>query len=394
MGKTRVFISSTCYDLSQIRQDLKDSILAMGHVPVMSENKDFPVNPLASTQENCVEAVKNEADIFVLVIGNRYGFRLESGQSITNIEFLTAVQKGIPIYTFTLKSMLHVLPLWKKNPGADFSEYVDDTKVFEFIDDVRSKSGLWNFGFESAQDIIDILKSQLSILLGTTLSERLRLRASADEGVLSKLSPKALRLLLEKPESYEMRIFLQMMSDEIGRYAFEKNDCTYSIIIRKGEMLPDEKSCMDWQVGKLQELTRSVEMLNNLFAAQQHFYGEPGVPSDIKGLYYVAVRYGELYSFLLHWAMDVKGSNVCSECKEMFNVLAELPQGVISRLESYPEESLAMIEKTIEDMNAGKVAKGTTVNLELHLDLDRDVQKRFYEEMAKVERGFRAKHGV
>lgn len=100
MAKVNIFVSSTCYDLSQIRNDIKQCIIDLGHTPILSEQKDFPIDPQLSSTENCINAVKNEADIFVLIIGNKYGSVLKSGQSITNTEFLTAVNKGIPIYTF------------------------------------------------------------------------------------------------------------------------------------------------------------------------------------------------------------------------------------------------------------------------------------------------------
>lgn len=384
MDKTKIFISSTCYDLSQIRQDLKDSIAAMGHIPVMSENKDFPVDPSTSTVENCIMAVKNDADIFVLIIGNRYGYKIESGKSITNLEFLTALQKKIPVYAFTLKSLIHNLPLWKKNPGMDFSGCVDDTKVFEFVDDVRSKQGLWNFEFENAQDIIEILKSQLSILFSSTLAERQALKTTVDDSILTNLSGNALELLLKKPENYEMRAFMQMMSDEIGKYAFLKNDCTYSICIRKGESITSIPSCASWQSDKLTELQKCVNTLNNLFSAFEYYYGERGAPSDIKGLYYVAVRYGELYGYLLRWVIDVKSADVCDECKPLNEAFADLPTEVISQLEEYPQESIKAIENSLNDVNAGKRAKGTTLSLVLHLSMGEKAQKRYKEEIAKL----------
>lgn len=360
----------------------------MGHIPIMSEDKDFPINPLFSTQENCVEAVKKEADIFVLIIGNRYGYKLESGKSITNIEFLTAVQKGIPIYTFTLKSMIHILPLWKKNLSSDFSEYVDDTRVFEFIEHVRSEKGLWNFEFEKAQEIIDALKSQLSILLNASLSEHLALQSATDPSLLSHLSGKALAILLEKPENYESRVFLQMMSDEIGKHSFEKNDCTYAIFINKGVSVPDIQSCLSWQSDKLDELRKSINMLNNLFSAYRFYYGEPGVPSDIKGLYYVAVRYGELYAYLLKWVIDVKSADVCEECKEMNDVFASIPLSVINQLEIFPKQSLAEIERSLEEVKQGKLSKGSEVSLILHVELDAVVQNQYYNELEKLAKRF------
>ena len=360
-------------------------------MPIMSENKDFPVNPLLSTQDNCVDAVKNEADVFVLIIGNRYGYKLDSGQSITNIEFLTALQKGIPIYTFTLKSMVHILPIWKKNPSSDYSDYVDDTKVFEFIEDVRSKKGLWNFEFEKAQDIIDVLKSQFSILLGETLSERLQLKCSVEDTIIKKLSGRALFLLLKRPDSFEMRLFLQMMSDEIERYSFAKNDCNYSIFIRKGDFIDDIQKCLSWQSRKLSEIQSSVEMLNKLFSTFEFYYGAEGVPSDIKGLYYVAVRYGELYNYLLNWVIDVRTTRVCKECQQLNEILAQLPIKVITQLEEYPNASMKTIEQSLEDVASGKLEKGSVVSLVLHVGLDEEIQSGFLNEINRLRQQFLGK---
>ena len=132
MAKLNIFVSSTCYDLSQIRNDIKQCILELGHNPILSELKEFPVNPNLSNAENCINAVKNEADIFVLIIGNKYGSELDSGRSITNTEFITAVDKGIPIYTFALKQMTTILPLWERNPDMDLSSVVDNKKYLSF----------------------------------------------------------------------------------------------------------------------------------------------------------------------------------------------------------------------------------------------------------------------
>ena len=164
-----IFVSSTCYDLSQIRKDLRDFITGLGHNPILSEQNDFPINPQLDNWENCINAVKEYADIFILIIGNKYGSVGETGKSITNTEYLTAVQKGIPIYTFSLKQMTTILPLWERNPDADFSKVVDNKQIFEFLVDVRKKSGRWNFEFESAQDIMDTLRKQLSILFRNSM---------------------------------------------------------------------------------------------------------------------------------------------------------------------------------------------------------------------------------
>ena len=137
MNKLNIFVSSTCYDLSQIRADLFDFIENLGNNPILSEYLNFPVNPAKNTITNCIDAVKDSADIFILVIGNRYGNTVNNGKSITNSEFLTARNKGIPIYVFILKSVLNVIPIWKTNKSADYSSVVDNTAIFEFICEIR-----------------------------------------------------------------------------------------------------------------------------------------------------------------------------------------------------------------------------------------------------------------
>ena len=46
MAGVNIFISSTCDDLSQVRQDLRDFISGLGHTPMMSEQNDFAIIPL------------------------------------------------------------------------------------------------------------------------------------------------------------------------------------------------------------------------------------------------------------------------------------------------------------------------------------------------------------
>src|SRR6476646_11478620 len=104
-----VFVSSTCYDLNQIRADLRVFLLSLGVEPLLSEHTTFPVNPQVGTMANCVNAVKERADIFVLIVGSRYGTLDESGKSITNREYLEARAKGIPIYVFISNSILNIL---------------------------------------------------------------------------------------------------------------------------------------------------------------------------------------------------------------------------------------------------------------------------------------------
>ena len=157
-----VFISSTFYDLRQVRTDLFHFIeTEQGYRTLASEYPSFPVDPDTDAIENCRRRVENDADCFVLIIGSRYGSVPEhSTISVTNIEYQIARLKGIPIYPFVQKEVLSLLPIWEANPTADFSRTVDTPALFTFIQEVRSGVQPWTFPFETAQDIIDLIDGQ------------------------------------------------------------------------------------------------------------------------------------------------------------------------------------------------------------------------------------------
>lgn len=99
--KSTVFISSTCYDLRSVRNRLKNMIEEeIGMEAKLSEHANFPVDSSIGTVENCLKVVEKNADIFVLIIGSRYGYITDKGKSVTNLEYLRAKEMNIPIYIF------------------------------------------------------------------------------------------------------------------------------------------------------------------------------------------------------------------------------------------------------------------------------------------------------
>ena len=380
MAKLNIFVSSTCYDLSQIRDDIKQCIIELGHNPILSELKEFPIVPNLSNSENCINAVKNEADIFVLLIGNKYGSVLESGKSITNTEFITAVEKGIPIYTFAMKRKTTILPLWEQNPDMDLSGLVDNKKVFEFLADVRKKSGLWNFEFEKAQDVTEILKSQLSNLFCEALKVKRRVESLDKKDYISKLSSRALDIIIKKEDLYEVRFFLQSMHDEILKYNDLKNDYNYSVLFKSSNRIGDLKQLTDWLMLKLGQVQNYISSLNNLTEAFKFYYKEPGTPSDMEGLYYVASSYARSYASLLEWGIEVKSVIVPDEYKKLLSAFAEFPCDAIQQIEEYPIKSLKLIEEINSKPKDRESKEPSVVHLTLKFFIDDNVMQRYYTE--------------
>jgi hypothetical protein len=137
----QIMISSTFFDLKHVRADLGRFISEeLGCRPLVSELPSFPIDPDVDTIENCQRRVEQDADILVLIIGGRYGFiDSRSAKSVTNLEYLAARAKGIPIYAFVDRRILAVLPVWHANKEGVFSGVVDDPLVFAFIEEVRGE---------------------------------------------------------------------------------------------------------------------------------------------------------------------------------------------------------------------------------------------------------------
>jgi hypothetical protein len=203
-------------------------------VPILSEFSSFPVDPNRGAIENCLAGVKEKADIFVLVVGGRYGSETENGKSVTNLEYLETKAKGIPCYVFVQKPILTALSIWQKNRSGDFSGIVDSSKLFEFVESLRDPKENWVFPFDSAQDIVETLRMQLAYLFMDALTIRTKvLRCGLPEALQQDLSGAALLLVVQKPYAWEYRLFGQVLSDEISRMASIKKDLNYGLALGK-----------------------------------------------------------------------------------------------------------------------------------------------------------------
>jgi hypothetical protein len=174
MSKTRIFISSTCYDLAATREDIRNCINGLGHEPLLSDYPSFPVLPDLKTVDNCKKIVRDNTDIFILIIGGKRGsLDPNTGKSITNTEYEAAKENNIDSFVFVSRSVMNLLPIWENNPDANFSPTVDYPEVFNFIKNIMAEQK-WVFTFEKTSDIKDILKNQFSVYLNYLIQKKKR----------------------------------------------------------------------------------------------------------------------------------------------------------------------------------------------------------------------------
>lgn len=174
MAIPKVFVSSTCYDLKYIREDIKFFIRNIGYEPVLSDDGDVYYNPDIHTHESCISEVAT-CQIFVLIIGGRYGGAFkDTDQSITNMEYEEAKKLHIPIFALVEQSVYSDHHVYtennKKNSDIDAKKIkypsIDNIKIFDFIDEVR-RAPINNaiYPFKNFTDIQNYLKKQWAGML-------------------------------------------------------------------------------------------------------------------------------------------------------------------------------------------------------------------------------------
>ena len=361
-----VFVSSTCYDLSQIRADLKDFIDSYNFNPVLSDFNSFPVNPNYDTISNCIENVKNRADIFILVVGNRYGSQSNTEKSVTNLEYLEAKAKGIPVYVFVLKSIMNILPIWEKNPTGDFSNTVDSNKLFEFVEFLRETKENWIFQFETAQDIVKTLKIQWSYLFMETLELRKRFTINNFQKYINELSPRALHILVHKPFTWEYVLFAQTLRDEFEKLDNLRHDLKFGIAFENTKSFDNLIDLLDWilnRSGAIKNIAISLSSLINIGLAEA--VGEPGASGDPDKIIYISKRFVEGYRRIIEWTLDFKKISYSEEFEKTVDLASRMSLNTIKEIEDFIESIYTEINNAV--LKYEKEHEKTTVNILLTL---------------------------
>jgi len=136
----RVFLSSTVFDLIDVRAELDVLLRELGVSPVLSDDKlsFFDTTFDANSIETCLLNVE-ACDAVIVVLDQRYGPRLKKygfdDVSATHLEYRHARKHSKPIYFYVrdrLEADYNIAHRNKTEPGLKFS-WVKDTGLFEFL---------------------------------------------------------------------------------------------------------------------------------------------------------------------------------------------------------------------------------------------------------------------
>lgn len=183
MAKPRVFISSTFYDLKQIRIELDKFIESLGYEPVRNEVGDIPYGKDDNLQAYCYREVGN-VDILISILGGRYGSKAITNEptqeySVSQMELKTALEEDKQVFVFIEKDVLTEYETYLANKGNNDVKYryVDNINIYKFIEEIKSLPNNNNIkGFESADDITCYLKEQFAGLFKQFLMDSRKMK--------------------------------------------------------------------------------------------------------------------------------------------------------------------------------------------------------------------------
>jgi hypothetical protein len=352
----------------------------MGLAPILSEEDSFPVDPQVDTVTNCVNAVKDKADIFVLIIGNRFGSPGLNGASITMMEYYEAKAKGVPVYVFVLEETLSSLRFWEKNPTATFDGIVDNTKLFEFIVRLKKEDGRWVFSFRSADDIESHLKSKLSLLFSDALIAKRLLSSAALPSSLLSLSAQALKILLEKPGFWEYKLYSQILEDELRALEDLRRDIRFKVKLGPSLSLT-VRELPGWiqrKFKQLAQLTASCKALHE--GAVVEAFGPPGRQGDPELIAYSARRMAKVCAELYRWRAEILEVNAHEDCATLLDIVARFSCAVIDPIENLP----ALFESEISKTEKAIALKEGNIVMSLRIDLANPVPPEFDVEISQL----------
>ena len=371
-----VFISSTMYDLGELRAQLRQLVEGLGWRAVMSEIDSFPIDPDQTTVENSRRNVRQNADIYVMVVGARYGsIDVETDKSITNLEFVEARARGVPTYVFVNGDVLAQLQVWKANPEADYTRIVDTPRIFEFIDSFRGDGQVWTFRFTTAEDIVNTLRQQFAYLVHDALE--MRQMSRGQDRLLRELKGDALMLALHRHEHWEIRLFATVLEEELDRRTTLRREIEHRLASENTTFV-DTDDLVPWMEDRLHEARRlattTMTILNDYLPQA---LGEVGVPGDPIVLADAARRLAQAWEDNARWTLRCRAVRVDDRAERCVDLLSSFNANILDEIWEFGHTIIPRLNEAIRVPSSdGVVSLGLTLTLSADTDeLDEELDR-------------------
>lgn len=381
MTTPNVFVSSTCYDLGEVRAELRAFIEGTGFHPLLSDHATFPISPDETALENCVRTVRESADIFVLLVGARRGAETDDGRTITNVEYDTAVELGLPIYVFIDKRIKIYYDVWRVDPNTAVPG-VDDNRIFEFIDRLNSSGRRWLLEFEHGADICDQLRYQWAVLLRRLLKDRPAVAASPSvSSADSEPLPPTLRISLETP-GWQLVVMADRLRAGLLELGPKRREHDLGLARSCGDFVaPDD--VMSFVSEYANRFSHAVRNINAVF--QQTGSGLViDANTEVTIFEELADEVVTMYRDLLDQSADIRSTVVSDRFVHLLEILATFPNNALNEIEMFSADVNATADALIAWEESGHSTDPPTVNLALILTVNEVTSTQFSDELQRI----------
>jgi hypothetical protein len=355
-----VFLSSTFYDLRQLRADLLAFVTeSLGYNLLASESAEFPVDATDAI-ENCQRRVERDADMFVLVIGSRYGSIASNADvSVTNLEYRVAQLKGIPIFAFVQRETLTLFEVWKRNPSTTFDGLVDSPRLFEFIERIRDKDKIWTFSFDLAAEIIAILRRQFAYMMTTGIDVSRQI--SGGNGDLASLGSEGLRLLIDRPLGWPVLLFATILGEQLRLLAPRRLEHDRCVALGSGEIIAEE-GLATWLQSCIAEAQRIVDAVR--IAPERITAAIGGV--DVNEIRASAADLVGAYRASLEWACRLRRAYVPSFARDLIREKSLWLDAVLLEIEELSAHIFEQVAMVAQHALTGNHIVNITLPIKMH----------------------------
>ncbi|MBX9603181.1 MAG: DUF4062 domain-containing protein [Bryobacteraceae bacterium] len=186
MARPRVFISSTFYDLRQVRADIERFVRELGYEPVRHERGQVPYGSGENLEQYCYKEIYH-VDIVINIVGGRFGsMSLEHDYSISQMELKTAHRLNKQCYIFVDAAVMSEYRMYLRNKPLAGMKYVasDDERILKFIEEIEAlPRNNQLIEFRHSEEIVGHLREQWAGLFQRFLQQQELLpeRRAADE---------------------------------------------------------------------------------------------------------------------------------------------------------------------------------------------------------------------
>jgi len=335
--KLQVFVSSTFTDLIEERQAAVQAILTAGHIPAGMEL--FSAGDQSQMDE--IRRWIDESDVFLLILGGRYGTVENSSQkSYTHLEYEYALKQGKALFAVVADQQALEERIKNSKLGLKLMEQENQHKLKEFQNVVCSNK-IVKFWSDSKDIELAILKTLSEFSRREELIGWIPGNQAVNAGEVAK------ELARLAKENSELREQVSNLSFQLANNQAIFNGLTYEEMYQSlNELKLNFDSC-DPPIGeKAQEILQQISIafgdsevsFLHCFWSMRNFFGKPYIQHNLYGLFSQNITEFGLYRLFLY---DITQFGLCTFEKGNYIKLTECGQRFLSRLINDKNNNLA-----------------------------------------------------